>query len=825
MIHTLSTAYREFLLSSPKIALFLAILVLGFFAYHAKDFRLDASADSLLLEGDKDLKLFREVSHRYRASALLVVTFTPANDVFSDDALDKLKALRDEIGAVESVDSFVTILDVPLLKSSDVPLSQIASNVQTLEKSDVDRQRARDELMSSPVYKDLIISTDGRTTALLINLKEEENFVDMQLRRGELLEKRRTGQLSDAEREELPGLLAAYEEAHEALNNRWHDDIAKIRSIIDRYKQFGTLHLGGVPMITDDMVTFVKSDLVTFGSGVLVFLVIVLAVIFRQLRWVVMPLLGCFYAGLVMIGMLGLFGWKVTVISSNFLSLMFIITISMNVHLAVRYRQLCRDHPEVSHADVVAMTVRKMVWPCLYTALTTIIGFSSLVFSEIKPVIDFGWMMSIGLLVAFVTSFTLFPAIIVLLDKSHGEEDTRRKYRFTAVLAEVTERHGNKVLAAALLLVLISAVGISKLEVENSFINYFSKKTEIYQGMKLIDDQLGGTTPLDILLDLDEDRIFAEDEEETEQEGSDGETEEEWEEASDPAYWFTPFKIERIKEVHDYLDGLPEVGKVLSLASVIRVAEQLNEGKEFDSLQLSLLYKRVPDDIKAQLIHPFVSVENNEARIRLRILDSREGLRRKELLERIDDGLHNQLKLSDEDVTVAGLLVLYNNMLQSLYSSQISTIGVVLLGIGIMFLVLFRSVSLCLIGIAPNILAATTVLGMMGLLGIPLDMMTITVAAITIGIAVDNSIHYIYRFREEFAENGDYLETLRICHSNIGRAVLYTSTTIIFGFSILVLSNFYPTVYFGLLTALAMFIALLAALTLLPKLILVFRPF
>jgi predicted RND superfamily exporter protein len=343
--------------------------------------------------------------------------------------------------------------------------------------------------------------------------------------------------------------------------------------------------------------------------------------------------------------------------------------------------------------------------------------------------------------------------------------------------------------------------------------------------MKLIDDELGGTTPLDILLDLNEDRIFAEDEEETKQDGADGEQEEEWEEVPDPVYWFTPFKIERIKEVHDYLDALPEVGKVLSLASVIRVAEELNEGKEFDSLQLSLLYKRVPDDIKARLVNPFVSVENNEARIRLRILDSKKDLRRKEFLERINNDLHNQLELTDKDVTVVGLLVLYNNMLQSLYSSQISTIGVVLLGIGVMFLVLFRSVTLAIIGIVPNVLAATTVLGMMGLLGIPLDMMTITVAAITIGIAVDNSIHYIYRFREEFAKSGDYLETLRICHANIGRAVLYTCTTIIFGFSILVLSNFFPTIYFGLLTALAMFIALLAALTLLPKLILIFKPF
>ncbi len=350
--------------------------------------------------------------------------------------------------------------------------------------------------------------------------------------------------------------------------------------------------------------------------------------------------------------------------------------------------------------------------------------------------------------------------------------------------------------------------------------------------MKLIDEKLGGTTPLDILLDLDEERIFAAEEP---QDGVDGEYGEEEDDLFDESfaddgedasmYWFTPFKIDRIKAVHDYLDGLPEVGKVLSLASLVRVAEELNEGKEFDSLELSLIYKRIPPDIKENLISPYLSIKDNEARITLRILDSKEDLRRKELLERIQRDLTGKLKLADEDATVTGIMVLYNNMLQSLYISQISTMGAVLVGIGIMFMVLFRSISLAVIGIVPNVLAAGAVLGMMGLAGIPLDMMTITIAAITMGIAVDNSIHYIYRFREEFAKNGDYAETLRVCHANIGRAIFYTSSTIIFGFSILILSNFLPTIYFGVLTALAMFIALLAALTLLPKLILVWKPF
>ena len=229
--------------------------------------------------------------------------------------------------------------------------------------------------------------------------------------------------------------------------------------------------------------------------------------------------------------------------------------------------------------------------------------------------------------------------------------------------------------------------------------------------------------------------------------------------------------------------------------------------------------------MKKSLVDPYVSVEHNEARLLARIVDSEPDLRRKELLETVQHDLVNKLHFEEHNVIVSGLLVLYNNMLQSLFSSQIKTIGVVMLGIAIMFLVLFRSFTLSIIGILPNLLGAAVVLGVMGWAGIPMDMMTITIAAITIGIAVDNGIHYIYRFREEYALNGSYVETLHICHSNIGRAVFYTTMTIIFGFSILVLSNFIPTIYFGVLTATAMFIALLAALTVLPQMILLWKPF
>ena len=624
----LSQTYHRFFLTRPWTTLAILLALLAFFSYHAKDFALDASADSLLLENDEDLHLLRQLYARYETMSLLIVTFDAFGDLFSDESLSHLGRLRDELRAVENVDSVLSILDAPLVKSSDVPLQEMADDVQTLESPTIDRQRAVEELTGSPVYQDLIISSDGQTTAVLVNLKRDENLEALQAARNELLIEKGSGQLGPEGDRELANLSAAYEKASKVAGDRHHRTIEEVRSIIDGYREYGELHLGGMQMVADDMITFVRNDLIIFGASVLLFLVFVLTLIFRRIRWVVLPLLSCFYASAVMVGMLGLIGWEVTVISSNFLALMLIITISMNIHLAVRYTQLLRDMPEESQLGLVSITLRRMVWPCLYTALTTIIGFGSLVFSDIKPVRDFGWMMSVGLAVAFLTSFTLFPAVLMLLKKPRAEDPVREEVPITKGLASITERHGTAILATAGLLAILSAVGISRLTVENSFIDYFRENTEIYRGMKLIDEKLGGTTAMQILLDFDPDPAGAEEDEEALYDDEDYVDEWELDVAADPAYWFTPFKIDRIKAVHDYLDGLPEVGKVLSLVSIIRVAEELNDGQELDGQELALLYKKLPDEIKGPMIDPYFSFEHNEARIQLRIRDTTEGLRR-----------------------------------------------------------------------------------------------------------------------------------------------------------------------------------------------------
>lgn len=826
----LPTLYRKTVLTFPRVIVALLLLALCFFAWQARQFSLDASADALLLENDKDLQIYRASLQRYGTGDFLVVTYDPEGELFNSASLDHLGTLRDELAEVESVESIFSILDVPLLTSSGISLTELTAGVPTLASHpDSDLALVQEEITDSPVFSDLIVSKDATTTALQLNLKADAAYAELHAQRSALRLKQLQGELTSEEAIQLTSVNTEFDAVRSDFNKKRHNDITAIRSILERHEDKAVMHLGGVPMVSDDMVSYIARDLVVFGAGVVLFILATLTIIFRRLRWVLLPVSSCLFAGLTVMGFLSLIGWKVTVISSNFLSLMFIITMSMNIHLVVRFRQLKIDHPELEHVDLVWLATRRMFWPCLYTALTTIIGFCSLVFSGIKPVIDFGWMMSIGLVVTFLTSFLLFPSLLVLIGQLENDGEADKPVTVTSMLAKFTEKRGNWILILAVILAITSAVGISRLIVENSFINYFRSHTEIYQGMKLIDNKLGGTTPLDVLLDLTEEEedecadiesLSAEDAEFCEEmallEG---------EEEDDEEQWFTPYKIDRIKAVHDYLDAQPAIGKVLSLASVLRTGEAINDDEEFTPFELEILYKKIPEDMRAELIDPYISIEDNQARISMRILDSLPDLRRKELLEQINTELETEVGIPGEEFQVSGILVLYNNMLQSLFQSQIQTIGAVLLGIAVMFLILFRSLKLAVIGIVPNALAAAIVLGIMGLAGLPLDMMTITIATISIGIAVDNSIHYIYRFKEELPKHSSYEATMHTCHKNIGRAVLYTSMTIIFGFSILVFSNFIPTIYFGLLTALAMFVALLAVLTLLPKLILVFKPF
>ena len=815
--------YKKWVLINPWPLLIVLLVILGCFAWHAQDFRLDASADSLLLDDDQDLKAYRELSDRYGSKNFLVVAIVPDAPLFNRVTLDQMQSLASELTEIPGVESVSSILDVPLLSQSGGSLTELAGNFRTLRDPDVDFDRARIELINSPVFSELVVSVDGMTTALQLNLVDNSDFEQVKDLKRRLSLKMSQGSISEEQQLRLDEVSVEYQRLKDEVNRLNHETIASIRQVIDKYRPMGNLMLGGVSMIADDMISFIRNDLIKFGAGVMIFLIVMLAVIFRSVRWVVLPLASCAYAGMIMIGLLGMAGWQVTVISSNFISLMLILTMSMNVHLVVRYRQLAAENPTWSYQETLWVTMRKMVWPCFYTALTTVLAFGSLVLSSIKPVIDFGWMMSIGLLVTFLVSFIFFPTAAAVLQKPAVTATRQSPGTWvTGWLSHLSAKHGRSVISVSLLLGIFGAVGISKLQVENSFINYFGKGTEIYQGLKLIDRELGGTTPLEVLIRFDSEPSIN-----TAQDNQDDELDLLLGSVSqgDPVdYWFTPQKIETVSAVHDFLQRQYGVGQVLSLASLIRVGESISQ-QTFDAFELAVLYKRMPADLKAALLTPYVSIERNEVRLSARVKDSLPNLKRNDLLKEIQAGLEKELDLKSQNFQISGLVVLYNNMLQSLFDSQIKSLGVVMLGIAVMLLVLFRSIKLALIGVVPNILAASIILGLMGWLKIPMDMMTITIASITLGIAVDNSIHYLYRFRTELPRLGDYVATLHYCHANIGRAIFYTATTIIVGFSILVLSNFLPTIFFGLLTALGMAIALFASLTLLPQLILLTRPF
>ena len=789
----LANFYQKNIIEKPKIVFLILLICLASFGYFSKDFRLDASSDTLLIEGDPDLKYLKEISERYNSKEFLVLTHTPNENIISENSINNLLSLKYKIQSLKWVDSVVTILDIPLLNSTDKTLTERLQNFSTLKSEGIDKKRGFNEILNSPVFRNFVISEDGKTSGIIVYIKK--NKIPENIKNTKELE--------------------IYKDE---LKKKNHENIIEIRKIIKSYSDESKIHLGGIPMIADDMMTFIKGDILVFGAGVLVFIIFILWFVFKKIIWIIVPISSCIFSVIIMMGLLGLIGWKVTVISSNFIALMLILTMAMNIHMSTRFLQLSKENPNIDKKEIIIKTSGKMFWPILYTVLTTICAFLSLIFSGIKPIIDFGWMMTLGLIVSFTVTFSLLPTLINFVSDINVNINENKNSVITNLLGKISINNINLIFIVSIFVFIISLIGISRLEVENSFINYFSKKTEIYKGMKLIDEKLGGTTPLEIIIkfpkQVKEENIDEDDD--WEESGS---------EEDGSKYWFTKDKINKIDKVHNYLDSLPAVGKVLSFSSIIQVATQLNDNKPLGTLEMGVLYSKIPEKIRSEIVDPYISIKDSEARINLRIKDSQEGLRRNELIKQIRHDLVNKIGLSEKEFKLGGVLILFNNLLQSLFKSQILTLGFVMIGIFLMFFILFKNIKLSLIGVVPNFIAAFFILGIIGLAGIPLDMMTITIAAITIGIAVDNSIHYIYRFREEYVKLKDYKSTLEKCHSTVGVAILNTSITIVFGFSILVLSNFIPTIYFGIFTGIAMMLAMISVLTLLPSLLLVFKPF
>ena len=760
----------------------------------------------MILENDEDLKNYRKIISDYSTKDFLLITITSPNKILSRENLDLIKSLTNDVSKLMFVESIQSILDAPILKSGTQSLSDLAEIQITLESKNLNLLTVEKEFIESPIFSELIISKDGTTSGIIINLKENKDFVDITKNRNDL---KSIDNLTKEQKIELSLIEKKYEFLKKEIDLNRSSNIKEIRNLILNYNtQNFKLHLGGVSMIADDTISYVKNDIIIFGFGILLFIVLILYMVFRNFLWIFICLSNCLFALIIMLGTVSFLNWKVTVISSNFISLMLILTLSMTIHIIVRYRKVLVSNPLKARHFTVAQNMMEMIRPCIFTTLTTIFAFGTLYLSNIKPIMDFGLMMCTGLIVTLVSSFTFLPVMMMKFNLKVQSNESQGSYN--TFFIRLINNYSNLIIIGFIILFSLGVYGIQKLKVENSFVNYFKSNTEIYKGMKLIDDKLGGTTPLDIIIQFNDEEYIDDLDEDFLDLDFDYNPED---------YWFTKEKMDLIKNVHDYIDSFEYTGKVLSLASIIRVAEELNSDEEFDNLELSVIYKKLPFDLKSQIIDPYLSIENNQARITVRMIDTNANLERNKFISEINNKFNNDFSSENYKIFTTGILILYNNMLQSLFDSQIISLGTVMLGIFLMLVFLFQSWKLAFIGILPNIIACITILGIMGLASIPLDLMTITIAAITIGIAVDNCIHYVYRFKESYLITNDYNKTVLVCNQSVGKAIRSTSMTIIVGFSILIFSNFWPTIYFGIFTALAMLIALVGSLTLLPILI------
>jgi len=785
------------------ILLLLGLLMLAS-SYGINNFKLDASSDALVIEGDQALKTYRSIEKEFGSSDFLIVVFEPYGEIFSSEIIELIKKLDKELGEVDRVESVLSIIDAPVFFQPRVPLVDVSDNLKDLDNPDINLALAKDEFLNNPIYQSLIISKDGNTTAIQINIKANENYNNLIERRYEALE------LNDEEL--VMALSSEISKFNDEISNQNVETIKSIRDVISPYKDYGTIYLGGPSMIATDMMSFIQDDLVVFGLGVAIVFALMLYLFFGNIWFVILPLTNAFLATFSTAAFLGFMDWKISVVSSNFIALLLILTISLTVHVLVKFNELMEGIP--SRKERLNETLRQIIAPCFFAAFTTGIAFMSLLSGDLKPVIEFGKMMSVGILFAFVTTFTFIPSALILI-KNIETKDILQLHKITDILYNFSKHNTLIIFLISLIATCLFILGSSKLEVENKFIDYFDSSTEIYQGMLKIDTDLGGTATLDIIIsepsnnfidESEEDDLFIDDLFEDDSSKASG-------------YWWNIYSLSKLEEIHDYLSAKDQIGKVLSVASGIKLAREINEGEDLNDLELALLRSVLPEDIKDTLLYSYINEDDSVVRISTRVVETAPGLNRNNLIKEIRYDLVENFNLDEDQFEITGLAVLYNNMLQSLFAAQIGSISIVFAVIALMFLLIFKSFKAMVIGLVPNIFVALSVVGVLGLLGLPLDIMTITVAAISVGMAVDNTIHYMYRYKKEMKLTNDPMMSMKNSHINVGRALFYTAATIAIGFSILAFSNFFPTVLFGIFTSMALIISFISSLTLLPNLL------
>lgn len=818
------------LVSAPKLSLALALILCAFLCAFVPKLAIDASTQTLLLENDKDLELWRDIAKRYEIPNTLVIAYTPNSDLLSQSSISTLDALSQDLAKVKGVKSVFSTLDAPLLLSSGLKFSDLLGTIPTLKDSNASKEAIKAEFLSSPFYKNSLVSSDFKTTALLLTLEPNPTYNEFIASITALETTIKNDENNATAKTLLKEQRAAFKAYRDELRVAEHDQIAQIRQVIAKYNQnsignsripyqdkasSSQLFLGGINMIADDMIAFVRSDLATYGLATLLLCSLCLFVYYLQLRYVFLAIFICLVCVGVASGLFGLLGFEITVISSNYIALQLIITLSVVIHLINSYREFLRKKSSFSQKAIVYLALKERMSPCFFAIFTTIIGFISLVFSDIRPIISLGVMMSASIALSLVLSFWLFGSIMSLLSKKSVNTAFERHFSLTSLCAKIAlnARARKVVFAISALGLCVGVWGISKLSVENSFIGYFKESTDIYKGMELIDKKLGGTVPLDIIIS------FKKDEQSSGNSSLDDEFAAEFASSDSAQYWFNERRMSVLKKVNEHLKNKEFIGSVSSLADLLEVGKELNEGRELDALALALIYSSLSGERRELILTPFVSIENDELHFSVRTLDSDPRLKRAQFLAELKSEL-NALVGKDAEVKISGAMKLYTNMLGSLFGSQINSLGFVLLAFFAIFWLIFASLRLAIIAIFINILPLICVLGAMGLAGLSLDIMSITIGSISLGIGVDSAIHYIYRYKRELAHFKDSKKAIIASHASIGYALYYTSFAVFMGFGVMISSNFWPTIYFGALTDLVMFFMLASSLILLPSLLL-----
>tara|TARA_R110000744_G_scaffold82361_5_gene161909 strand:- start:24972 stop:27395 length:2424 start_codon:yes stop_codon:yes gene_type:complete len=794
----MSAFLANFIIRHAKLILIVFVLAGALAAWSAQQFKIDASADTLLIKNNKMFVETQVVNERFSPQEFILVAYKPKNHaLFSQQTFNDIQQISSEFKALPRVGGVTNILNVPLLSLSNELDPNLKPEQLTWQANQYSAAKMQQVFTDHPLFTDLLVNQDQTATAMQIVFKPNKELLDIQsqiiaIQKG-ILQGENT-ELSEEDEQKIEALKAKAQPIEEQLKLTRQQEIKKIYQIIEPFKDDADLFLGGAYVLGQQMIDIIQSDLLLFGSAIGLAICLILFVLFRKIRWVVLPLLCCGLSVLLTVGLFGVLDFRATVISSNFIALQLILTLAVVVHLIVEFRQLEATDTESNQHDLLRETFINKFKPCLYAGITTSVGFASLLFSGIQPVVSFGWMMIVAMGVSISASLILFPAVLASFTRKGDSHEGRLSRWLVSGLSAFSLKRPTFIVLTTLVIGGGAIFGVLKLDVENSFLNYFKESTQVRTELEFIDKEFGGSTPLDLIYTIPKD------------------------ERRDDLV-MSARTVQTLQKIQHVMRQYEATGNITSVVNFTELAKKVNQGKPLTEYELTVIYKLLDDSLTEQLLGAYFNPENQQLRISTRIQDSTPDFNRAEFLQTLRDDL-DMLEIAPESYSLTNLFVLYQDILQRLFTSQIMTLGLVFGALTLVLLVIFRSFKVAIIAVIPNILTTLVILGVMGWLAIPLDLMTITISAIAMGIAVDDTIHFVHRYLEELnKESNDSQQAVQNTFKSVGFALIYTTTIIAVGFSLLSFSDFVPSILFGLLTCLAMLLAFITDTTLLPVLL------